>query len=548
MLCKGCYQVVILGKPVRNLPRAKHRPMRQRVCASCGEKRLCTNFLGDEPQCTDCAGRPTSECVSCGRERPVQAIWAIGPVCNGCYDGKRGICDRCTHDGLVVKYGREAICHACAGKPSQSICVGCGHREGLYERGRCARCVLDRKLTELMRNATGEIATALTPVKNLLLEHPSSESVLGWLRKSPKATYVLGALARRELEISHAAFDALGDAPAISFLRSLLTSSGVLPERSHNFSLLLPWLGRFLSRCPEGHRPILSAFAQWHVFRRLRDKARFGDITESSNRWARARLRCAAAFLKYLDIKGHTLANCNQGLLDEWLADGSTSAYVVRDFVLWAYRRNLMQQHVVPLRKVKHPVEPIDAGARWATIRRLIRDGAIFTDLRVAGGLNLLFGQHVSRIVRLTDAHVVDIDDETCVVLGREPTPLPEPFDRLILELVELRRRQKRARLPSGHFLLFPGKNYGKPMTTDVLTDRFKTIGITARAGRNAALMEVAATLPAPVLRDLLGIHINVAVSWNRAAGHSYENYVGRLKRQRDGQRKHWKRRRSNLV
>jgi hypothetical protein len=34
-------------------------------------------------------------------------------------------------------------------------------------------------------------------------------------------------------------------------------------------------------------------------------------------------------------------------------------------------------------------------------------------------------------------------------------------------------------------------------------------------------------------LRDLIGVHINVAVDWNRAAGYSYANYVGRLKRDR---------------
>ncbi len=443
VLCKECYEVIVLGKPVRVLPRAKHRPMRQRVCATCGERRLCTNFLGDQPKCADCAGRPKLECVSCRRERPVQAIWEIGPVCNTCYDGKRGMCNRCDHEGLVIKYRHNAICHECAGKPSQSKCGGCGHREGLYERGRCARCVLDRKLTDLLRDTSGEFASELLPLKNLLLEHPSPESVLGWLRKSPKATHVLGALARRELEASHVAFDNLGGAPSISFLRSLLMSSAVLPEQSRNFSLLLPWLERFLSRCPAAHRPLLSAFAQWHVFRRLRDKARFGDITESSNRWARARLRCAAVFLKFLDSKGHTLNTCQQALLDEWLAEGSTSAYLVRDFVCWAYRRNLMRQHVVPLRKVKKPVDPIDADARWAIIRRLITDDTIPVGLRVAGALNLLFGQHVSRIVRLTDAHVINIDEETCVVLGREPTPLPQPFARLILDLVKRRRSQK---------------------------------------------------------------------------------------------------------
>jgi hypothetical protein len=36
------------------------------------------------------------------------------------------------------------------------------------------------------------------------------------------------------------------------------------------------------------------------------------------------------------------------------------------------------------------------------------------------------------------------------------------------------------------------------------------------------------------MLRDLLGIHINVAVAWNRAAGNSHGAYVGRFKRRQD--------------
>ncbi len=106
------------------------------------------------------------------------------------------------------------------------------------------------------------------------------------------------------------------------------------------------------------------------------------------------------------------------------------------------------------------------------------------------------------------------------------------PLDVQVAFLRESGSTPKRPRLASGEFLLFPGKNYGKPTTTDVLSHRLQNIGISVRAGRNAALMEIAAKLPAPVLRDLLGIHINVAVIWNRAAGHSYANYVGGLKRQ----------------
>lgn len=539
VLCSECYGTVVLGKPPRKrLHRSHKRVLRQRVCATCGEKRLCTNFLSDEPQCTECAGRQTRPCSSCERDRPVQAIWSIGAVCNGCYDGKAGTCSRCGLEGLTIKFKQDLLCHTCAGKPTQSVCSNCGHLEGLYERGLCARCVLDNKLTSLLIDATGTISAPLLPVKQLLLEHPRSESVLGWLRKSPRAAQLLSAIARGEIELSHPSFDRLGEDRSITFLRSVMMSSGVLPERSRSFSLLLPWLERFLTRCPSSDRSILSAFAQWHVFRRLRDKAHHGDITEGSNRWARARLRAAAAFLKFLSTDGHSLETCNQSLLDRWLADGMTSAYLVRDFVLWAHRRNLMQQFTVPLRKVVNATEPIEQDVRWQIVRRLISDSRIAVDLRVAGALHLLFGQHVSRIVRLTDSHIVEIEGATCVVLGREPVPLPEPFASLITDLVCLRRAQKRARVASGAYLLYPGKNYGQPTTSDILTERLQSIGISARAGRNAALMELAARLPAAILRDLIGVHINVAVEWNRNAGHNYAEYVGRLKRQRDGQRK----------
>lgn len=536
VLCGRCYTSVVLGKPpVRRLGASK-RAMRRRVCSTCGQRRLCTNFIGDEPQCTDCAGRPARTCASCRRSRPAQAIWSIGPICNGCYDGKPGVCGRCTRKGLTIKFRQEALCHACAGKPTQSICQGCGHLEGLYERGHCAGCVLDERLTAILQDLTGEMSARLIRLKNLLLEHPSPEVVLRWIGGSKKAVQILKSLARDELELSHATLDELGEARSISFLRCLLMSSGVLPERSQRFFLLSPWLERFLRRCAPADRSVLSAFAQWHVFRRLRHKGQHGDISEGSNRWARARLRAAAAFLKHLTAKSHSMKTCNQHLLDEWLAAGSTSAYLVRDFVAWAYRRNLMPELTVPLRKVVSATNPIEHDTRWAIIRRLIDDATIAIELRVAGALTLLFAQHVSRIVRLTDAHVVNIGDDTCVVMGREPTPLPEPFSALIVQLVQLRRGQQRARMASGQRLLYPGKNYGQPTTTDALTKRLGAIGIVARACRNAALMEMAAELPAAILRDLLGIHINVAVEWNRTAGHSHASYVGRLKRQRDKQ------------
>ena len=46
------------------------------------------------------------------------------------------------------------------------------------------------------------------------------------------------------------------------------------------------------------------------------------------------------------------------------------------------------------------------------------------------------------------------------------------------------------------------------------------------RPTRQAALLQLAAELPAPVLADLLGLHANTAVEWVRAARGDWSVYA----------------------
>lgn len=46
------------------------------------------------------------------------------------------------------------------------------------------------------------------------------------------------------------------------------------------------------------------------------------------------------------------------------------------------------------------------------------------------------------------------------------------------------------------------------------LSGRLLRYGIDVRASRNTALMALASDLPAPILSEMLGIHINAAVEW----------------------------------
>jgi hypothetical protein len=537
VLCKRCYDSLAKGKAISTRPREKRLNFRQANCSVCGRHRLCKDYLTPRPLCAECAGRTSRTCVSCRRDRPAQAIWTIGPVCNTCYDGKRGRCGRCNGMGLIVRVDGESICHQCAGRPTSNNCAACGKADRLYENRQCAHCVLDQRLRELLPDQTDKSKISFVPVRELLLQHSEPKTIIAWLRKSPLGVALLSALARGEIEVSHRAIDQLKPHKSHGFVRSLLVSAGLLPERSNSFARLLPWFERFIER-HSADRNILETFAQWHVFRRLRHKGEHNTLSEAGNKWARDRIRAAAAFLDHLRSTGNALESCRQSNLDEWLATGPTTAYTVRDFVRWAAHRKLAANLVVPLRKVLSAAKPVASDDRWATIRRVIDGDIKEIDLRIAGALNLLFGQQASRIVQLTDRHVVTEGDDVCVILGRESVPFPPPFDKLIQELVALRQSQPRARSQSGSAYLFPGKFYGRPSEVGRFTERLNAVGINARDGRNATLMDLAAKMPAPMLRDLLGLHINTAVDWNRAAGHSHARYVGRLKRHHDKLRK----------
>ncbi|MGH3068078.1 MAG: hypothetical protein ACRDND_01255 [Streptosporangiaceae bacterium] len=65
---------------------------------------------------------------------------------------------------------------------------------------------------------------------------------------------------------------------------------------------------------------------------------------------------------------------------------------------------------------------------------------------------------------------------------------------------------------------LLPGGRPGQPIGDDRLGTRLKNIGMSPRQDRSTALFALAAELPASILARMLGIHIGVAVQWQRAA------------------------------
>ena len=114
-------------------------------------------------------------------------------------------------------------------------------------------------------------------------------------------------------------------------------------------------------------------------------------------------------------------------------------------------------------------------------------------------------------------------DGESKLRLGGGETPLSEPLGAIALALryAQLERTGAERWLP-------PGRHAGKHITADSLAGRLKRHGIDrTREGRHAALLALAARLPAPILAERVGIHQGRAAPWVRLAGASYGGYVG---------------------
>jgi GrpB-like predicted nucleotidyltransferase (UPF0157 family) len=75
------------------------------------------------------------------------------------------------------------------------------------------------------------------------------------------------------------------------------------------------------------------------------------------------------------------------------------------------------------------------------------------------------------------------------------------------------------------------GGRPGQPISAFQLTERLRQIGIRSGQARSAALFQLATDLPAAVLARMLGIHITVAVAWQRASAGDWAAYAADVSR-----------------
>jgi hypothetical protein len=501
------------------------------VCSICERTRPCIGSRSGTLICHSCFPRPRRTCCRCGQLRPVNAEWPIGPVCSSCYQYIRNHPERCVRCGslqplIAVEEDGRRTCGPCAGVEIDYTCRRCGQAGRIYADGICTRCVLTDQLQDLLQRPDGTIAPQLVPVRDALIavEHPIT--ILGWLRRSASAR-LLARLAAEDRPISHDLLDELPQANGLHHFRQVLVHTGVLPERVEYLERLTPWLDQFLADVPSHHAWLIRPFAHWFVLRRARRRTRRRSYTQAASSGARGRIRTAAAFLGWLEEHGLTLESVGQGDVDQWLAGGATPRYSVRAFLTWAADRGFASKLTVPSRSSRQPQRLLRDEDRRQQLRRCLNDTALPVDVRAAGALIALFGIAISRVVELTADHISQHEDATYLIIDQHPVLLPPRLAELLHSAAQTQSPSALGRsLPRTRWLLPGSKRPGRHMAASTLSRRLLEHGIEARSTRNTALLALAADLPAPVLADLLGLHVSTASRWVTYAKRDWSAYL----------------------
>lgn len=389
-------------------------------------------------------------------------------------------------------------------------CQQCGSLQHLHHFGLCNACACIAQLRTTLGDNTG-IIPHLKPVFDALARS-SPDSTLTYLEGG--GSQLLGRLRETGRSVTHQLLDEYRNLPHTRPLRDALVCAGVLESRDEFLHSLEEQLDCILAAIEDGEdRQLLRSYATWRLLRKLRTQSP-RPLTKSQAMYARRKLSSAADLVEYLRRHGRQLYEADQHDIDRWQIS-NTQAHYARDFLQWATARQYLRRGLIlappPRRRCSSTIADEE---RWNHAHRLLHDANIDRCDRFAGLLLLLFAQPSRRIVTLrTDAITQRIDNRAVsLALGTEPVVLPTLIGQLALDLVVNRYRGRAALAQtSDHDWLFPGVRAGSPMSCQHLNIRLKRVGISAQSARTAALMDLAAQMPAAVLAALLGTEVATA-------------------------------------
>jgi hypothetical protein len=419
---------------------------------------------------------------------------------------------------------RRPACAGCTGNRAVYACDECGREDSQWGR-RCAPCVLTERLTALLSVPGAGIHPRLQPLFDVLICGPRPQTTLYWFDRSTGPA-TLAAMARGEVEISHAAFEAMPLNQTNTYLRDLLAAVGVLPPFHAELERVTRWLNTLLTALPGDQADLLTRFARWQVIRRLRHHEQAGTLTHGAISAARGTIVATTRFMHWQTSRGRPIQATTQDDLDRYSHTHRGRALALAPFLAWAANAGTLTDGLtLPARADSQPAVTLSDHDRWAQVELLIHDNTIRLYCRVAGLFLLLFAQPLARICRMRAAQVREqADGRLTVTFDTFPVELPEPLDQLVREHLTRRGQASYASRPD-HWL-FPGGTPGKHLATENIRRQLVERGIQPLTARNAAMFQLAAEIPTPILADVLGVAANTAARWAALASRDWSQYT----------------------
>lgn len=227
------------------------------------------------------------------------------------------------------------------------------------------------------------------------------------------------------------------------------------------------------------------------------------------------------AFLTYLHDNALDLHTGSQTILEDYLEQFPRHLDQVRTFIRWAADTGRATRMSPPPSRWVDPSTsyPIPVYRDW--MHRFETDETIPLRTRICGLLCGTLGRPSSTVAKLTRTAITDTGDEMTVTIGTSPVRLRDPLPALIRRQLDAPRRWD-----TDSDWLFPSKlRAGAHTDYSMMVKDLQTLGCSIVSLRGAALLALAATMPAGPLSDLTGISTGVANRWQTLAAAAYSGY-----------------------
>jgi hypothetical protein len=325
---------------------------------------------------------------------------------------------------------------------------------------------------------------------------------------------MLSDLAARGEAITHETLDDLSPSPAADYIREILVRTAILEPRNEYLDRLVLWVDQYLADVSGEPARVLRAYAQWYLLHKAR--RRNDPLMRPTANRIRTKVRVAHEFMTFIADRGYALGTVGQDLVDTWLAQGTSREREIRSFLNWADQRGLTTGVAAPARKPGLPAAFLSEEEQLEQLHRCLTDDTIPVDLRAGGGLMLLYGLNLTRVLAISSDQLCQRSGDTYLMLGEHELLLPSVLAGLMTQLPRPARGSTLPNVKIERRLLFPGRTPHRAIDPEHFANRLKQRGIRPRGGRNTALIQLASELPAAVLSDILGIDIATATRLGR--------------------------------